>query len=224
MIKLTLAAAILASGAAGLAHAQTAATSSDGDGTGPVPVAPSPLDPENAAETTLTVIPEAVVRGETAPVVTVPGIAVGTVTLEAGPGAEGSVSVAAAMDAAIKSGFLGQLLSGRPYTVFMPTNGALDGVPQDALVQAFADPDGLTQVIQAYVIEGQVDTDAALALTREGGGQATVEALDGSPIVIAAEGDALTINGASVVVPNIGYAGLVAHIIDGAFLPGQMAQ
>ena len=55
----------------------------------------------------------------------------------------------------------------------------------------------------------------------EAGGQVTIPSLDGAPVVVAIDGDALTVNGARVVVPNLGYAGLVAHIIDGAFLPGE---
>ena len=220
MTTLTLAAACLACVLAVPALAQTSLPS-DPAIESDVPTAPSPLDPDDAAETLLTVIPDEVVRGETAPVIEVPGIAVGTITLESGPGAEGSVSIGAAMDAAIKSGFLGQILSGRPYTIFVPSNAALDAAPQDALAQVFEDPDRISEVMQGYVIEGKVDTDAAFALARDGGGSVTVESLQGTPIVIAAEGDALTINGASVVVPNLGYAGIVAHIIDGAFLPGQ---
>ena len=222
MIRITLA-ACLATSLAGVLHAQTSLPSEPAPEAA-VPTAPSPLEPEDAAETTLTVIPEEVVRGETAPVITVPGIAVGTITLEPGPGTEDSVSVSAALDAAIKSGFLGQILSGRPYTIFVPSNDALDGVPQDALAQVFDDPDELAATIQGYVIEGNVDTTAAQALARDAGGEVTVTSLEGTPIVIAIDGDALTINGARVVVPNLGYAGLVAHVIDGAFLPGRPAQ
>lgn len=219
MIKLFLAAACLASGLAGAALAQAEPQGDD----------PAPTDLSNEAQegddapTTLTVIPEEVVRGETAPVITVPGIAVGTITLESGPGADGSVSVGAAMEAAVKSGFLGQLLSGQPYTIFVPTNAALDAVPQDALAQVFDDEAQIAPLIQGYVIEGNVNTDAALALAREAGGQVTVESIEGSPVVIAVEGDELTVNGARVVVPNLGYASLVIHVIDGAFLPGQPA-
>lgn len=220
MTKLSLAAAFLASGLAGAALAQVAEPGMPADSVVPT----APLSPSATTATTLTVIPEEVVRGETAPVITVPSIAIGTVTLEPGPGVEGSVSVSRAMDAAIKSGFLGQILSGRPYTVFVPNNPALEAVPQDALAQVFDDPVQIAQVIQGYVIEGNLDTDAAFALARDAGGQVSVASLDGTPIVIAAEGDMLTINGAQVVVPNLGYAGLVAHIIDGAFLPGQPAQ
>lgn len=229
MIKIShaaaLAAAALAAALAGPALAQTAQPAApDSTSDGAVPTAPSPLEPDAAAPTTLTVIPDEVVRGETAPVITVPGIAVGTITLEPGPGSNGSVSVSAALDAATKSGFLGQILSGRPYTVFVPSNGALDGVPQDRLAEIFEEPDRTAQVIQGYVIEGNFDTDAVLAMARDAGGEATVTSLEGTPIVIAAEGDELTVNGARVVVPNLGYAGLVAHIIDGAFLPGEPAQ
>lgn len=218
MIRHFLAAASLALGLADPALAQDA---QEGDAD---PALANEAQEGDDAATTLTVIPEEVVRGETAPVITVPGIAVGTITLEPGPGAEGSVSVGTAMDAAITSGFLGQLLSGRPYTIFVPSNAALDAVPQDALAQVLDDPTRVAQVIQGYVIEGNVDTDAAIALAREAGGQVSVPSVEGTPIVIAVEGDDLTVNGARVLVPNLGYASIVAHIIDGAFLPGQPAQ
>lgn len=210
MTRLLLAALCLASGLAGPTVAQDenlANEAQEGDD----------------ALTTLTVIPEEVVRGEAAPVITVPGIAVGTITLEPGPGEEGGVSVGAAIEAANASGFLGQILSGQPYTIFVPTDAALGEVPQDALAEVLDDQARIAQVIQGYVIEGNLDTDAAIALAREAGGQVTVPSLDGASIVIAVEGEELTINGARVVVPNLGYASLVAHIIDGAFLPGQPA-
>lgn len=220
MIRLSLAAACLASGLSGAALAQDTL---DGDDAGPTDLSNEEQEGDDAP-TTLTVIPEEVVRGEAAPVITVPGIAVGTINLESGPGDEGSVSVGAALEAANRSGFLGQILSGQPYTVFVPTNAALDAVPQDALAQVVDDQDQIAQVIQAYVIKGNLDTDALLALAEEGGGQATVESLDGAPVVVAVEGEELTINGSRVVVPNLGYAGIVAHIIDGAFLPGEPAE
>jgi hypothetical protein len=218
MIKLSRAAACFAAAMAGPALAQNAQPADA------VPTAPSPLEPDAAAPVTLTVIPEEVVRGETAPVITVPGIAVGTVRLEAGPGSGDSVSVGAALDAAIKSGVLGQILSGQPYTIFVPSNGALDTVPQDVLADVFDDPDRIAEVIRGYIVEGHVDTDAAFAMAREAGSQITIESISGAPIVIAAEGENLSINGAQVVVPNLGYASLVAHIIDGAFLPGEPAR
>ena len=222
MLQLPLTATLLALGLALPAAAQTTLPPAP-QPEAPVPTAPSPLEPGQAAEATITAIPEAVVRGETAPVITVPGIALGTITLEPGPGAEGAVSVSAAMDASIKSGFLGQLLSGRPYTVFVPSNGAIAAVPQGPLAAMFDDPDQLAQVIQAYSIEGNLDTDAAIAMAREAGGQVSIPSLEGTPIVIALAGDDLTVNGARVIVPNLGYAGLIGHIIDGAFLPGQAA-
>ena len=222
MTRLSILTALLAAGLSGHAQAQATAPAA-GAGADVVPTAPSEQTPGMSTATALTIVPEELVRGETAPVLTVPGIAIGTVSLEPGPGVEGAVSVSAAMDAAIKSGFLGQILSGRPYTIFMPSNAALEAVPQDALAAVFEDPDRMSEVMQGYVIEGNVDTDAAIALAREGGGQVSVESVAGSPIVIAVEGDALTVNGARVIVPNLGYAGLVTHIIDGAFLPGQPA-
>jgi len=212
MPKLFMAAIALAAGLAAPAVAQDDAE----------PPVPRP-EIDESTPTTLTVIPEEVVRGEVAPVITVPSIAAGTVTLEAGPGAEGNVSVGAAMEAANGSGFLGELLSGRPYTIFLPTDAALDAVPQDALAQVLDDPAALAEVIQGYVVEGNLDTDAVLALAREAGGEASLTSLAGTPIVVAVDGDDLTVNGARVVVPNLGYAGLVGHIIDGAFLPGQPA-
>lgn len=223
MTQLSLATTFLVAAMALPALAQTTppAAPSGGDIS---PTSSARKVPESGNPTTLTTIPDDVVSGETAPVITVPGIAVGTVTLEPGPGGEGSVSIGTAMDAAVKSGFLGQILSGQPYTIFVPSNAAFEAVPQDTLGEVTEDPDRLTEVIQGYVIDGNVDTDAALAMAREAGGEVTVESLEGTPIVIAAEGDELTINGAQVVVPNLGYAGIVAHIIDGAFLPGEPAR
>ena len=209
MPRLFLAAAALAGGLAAPALAQD-----DAESPTPTP------EIDESTPTTLTVIPDEVIRGEVAPTITVPAIAVGTVTLEPGPGAEGTVSVGAVMEAAVTSGFLGELLTGRPYTIFMPTTAALAAVPEDALAEVTGDPAALSEVIQGYVVEGTFDTDAALALAREGGGEATVTSLTGTPIVLAAEGDDLTVNGAlkSTLIPSAQNAQLKSLLETGLTL------
>lgn len=208
MIRIHLTAACLALGAALPAGAQVAAPVE-----APVVAPAAPVAPA-----------EDVQRPDVAPVVPVPNIAVGTVLIEPGPGTPGADSVSGAIDASIKSGFLGQLLQGQPYTVFIPTNDALAAVPQGPLVALQGNPDELAQVVQGYTLDGNLDSDALIALAREGGGSATLESLQGTPIIVSVEGDELTINGAKVAASNFSYAGLIMHVIDGAFLPGGAAR
>jgi uncharacterized surface protein with fasciclin (FAS1) repeats len=130
------------------------------------------------------------------------------------------VSIDTAVDAAVAAGLVETLLSGSEYTIFMPTNEALAGVPQDALAGVVADPASLAATIQGYVIEGKVMAADAVSLIEEGGGEAMATALDGSSLTLTSMDGAVMVNGAEVIVPNLTYGPLTVHVISGAYLPG----
>lgn len=124
----------------------------------------------------------------------------------------------AAIEVATAAGLVETLASGDAYTAFIPSNDALATV-QDAATELAADEAALGAVIQGYVVSGAVMAADAMTLVTDGGGTAMVESLAGTPINLAMEGDALTVNGAPVSTPDLMLGNVVIHIIDGAFLP-----
>lgn len=131
------------------------------------------------------------------------------------------VSVDAAVDAAVAAGLVETLLSGDPYTVFLPTTAALAGAPGDSVPNLLGgDPAELSRVIQGYVLPGTVRASDAMSMVEEGGGEATAETLAGTSITLGAADGSVTVNGAAVIAPNLSYGPLTVHVIDGVYLPG----
>lgn len=127
-------------------------------------------------------------------------------------------AVSGALEAATSAGLVETLASGEAYTAFVPTNDALAAV-QDAATEAMADEAAFSTLIQGYVVSGTVMAADAMTLVTDGGGTATVDSLAGTPLTLAMEGDALTVNGAAVTTPDLMLGNVVIHVIDGAFLP-----
>ena len=129
-------------------------------------------------------------------------------------------AVSMSVDAATKAGLAETLTSGEAYTVFVPTNEALGGVPKDALDGIMADEEKLKSVITYYAIPGNVMAADAAAMT-----EATkVKTLNGDELTIQAVDGKVTITGsgggtATVVQPDMKVGNVVLHVIDGAPLP-----
>ncbi len=126
--------------------------------------------------------------------------------------------VQTAIDAATTAGLLETLTSGEAYTAFVPTNEAIESV-QDAATDILADQEQTAQLIQGYVIEGNVLAADAIALVNDGGGTASVDSLAGTPINLALDGETLTVNGAPVTTPDLQLGNVTVHVIDGVYLP-----
>lgn len=123
-----------------------------------------------------------------------------------------------AIDAAMSAGLIETLTSGEPYTAFVPTNTALEAVA-DASADVLADQTQAAELIQAYVIPGNVMAADAMTLVTDGGGTATVDSLSGAPLTLAMDGETLTVNGAPVTQPDIMLGNVTIHVIDGVYLP-----
>lgn len=101
-----------------------------------------------------------------------------------------------------------------PYTVFAPTDDAFAKVPKDVLDSLAKDKAKLQEVLKYHVLTSRWTTDDIKLVKQTG----TVQ---GKPVVFAASGATLTVNGAKIVKPNVGCTNGVIHVIDAVLLPPQ---
>ena len=120
--------------------------------------------------------------------------------------------VAANPDLAFLSVLLADTDIGRsadPVTLFAPNNAAFDAVPADVLSRLQNDPDVLAQVLDHHVVEGTyTSTDFA---------DGELIAGDGVPLIFEV-GDAITVNGATLIGSQIVASNGVVHVIDQVLL------
>lgn len=117
--------------------------------------------------------------------------------------------------AAIRTAGLIKTLSGEgPFTVFAPTDEAFAKLPAGT-VQSLLQPENrhkLIEVLTYHVVPGRVYASDALQFE-------TVKTVQGSRVVFRLGGNGLTINGATVVQPDIEASNGVIHVIDEVILP-----
>ena len=101
-----------------------------------------------------------------------------------------------------------------PYTVFAPTDEAFAKVPKDVLDGIAKDKAKLQEVLKYHVLTSRWTTDDIKLVKQTG----TVQ---GKPVVFAASGATLTVNGAKIVKPNVGCANGMIHVIDAVLQPPQ---
>lgn len=99
-----------------------------------------------------------------------------------------------------------------PYTLFAPTDEAFDQLPDGALEDLLDDPEQLREVLLYHVVEGEVTSDDL----SDGDTPATVQ---GDNLDVSIDGEAVTVNDASVVEADIEASNGVIHAIDGVLLP-----
>ena len=128
-----------------------------------------------------------------------------------------------AVDAATGAGVVDMLASGDSVTVFVPTNDALAGAPQEELNSLLGDSEQLASVIQGYAVEGTVM--AADVIEMAGEEPAEVTTLGGGTLTIMVEGDTVMVGPsegsmATVTRTDLQIGNVTVHTIDTAFLPG----
>ncbi|WP_161595921.1 fasciclin domain-containing protein [Flavisphingopyxis soli] len=121
---------------------------------------------------------------------------------------------------------LAATLDGRgPYTVFAPSNAALDGVPDDVLAtlkSAEAKPQ-LTSLLTGHIVPGTVTTADIAKAIEAGGGSAELKTMAGDVLTFAKQGDAITVTapgGASATIGSASHQASngVVHVIDGVLI------
>ena len=108
------------------------------------------------------------------------------------------------------AGLTDALASAGPLTVFAPTDSAFAALPEGAL--AALSVEDLRDVLLGHVAEGLID-GAAAAEVGEG------LSLAGTAFAFVPAGDALTVNGATVLEADLEASNGIAHAIDTVLLP-----
>ncbi|MDN3651935.1 fasciclin domain-containing protein [Thalassotalea ponticola] len=106
------------------------------------------------------------------------------------------------------------------YTVFAPTNAAFDKLPAGTVEALLNDTDALASILLYHVVEGKVQSDAAIGVARSGDNQ--VMTVNGNNAALSFVDGALYINGAMVGPANVQASNGVIHVIDNVILPPQM--
>ena len=101
-----------------------------------------------------------------------------------------------------------------PYTVFAPTDEAFAKVPKDVLDGLAKDKAKLQEVLKYHVLTSKWTTDDVKLVKQTGTAQ-------GKAVTFGTAGGALTVNGATIVKPNIDCTNGMIHVIDAVLLPPQ---
>lgn len=128
---------------------------------------------------------------------------------------------------AMKAGGVDATLSGPgPYTVFAPTNDAFGRLAPgtvDTLLKPANKP-SLVKVLTYHVVPGALTLEQLKAQITAGGGKATLTTVEGDPLTIAAEGNAIALSDANgnksyVETPDVKQANGVVHVVNGVLVP-----
>jgi transforming growth factor-beta-induced protein len=102
-----------------------------------------------------------------------------------------------------------------PFTVFAPTNEAIEALPEGMLEGIMSSPESLVGVLQYHVVEG-----AYLAADLEG--ETSLDTVLGSPLAITVEDGTVLLNGdVTVTEADIEASNGVIHVIDTVLVPGR---
>jgi len=114
--------------------------------------------------------------------------------------------------AAVEAAGLVETLKGDgPFTVFAPTDEAFAALPEGTVEGLLADPEALAAILTYHVVPGKVmSTDLSNNM------MATT--VNGGDVTIMTEGG-VTVNGATVISPDIEASNGVIHVIDAVILP-----
>jgi uncharacterized surface protein with fasciclin (FAS1) repeats len=129
--------------------------------------------------------------------------------------------------AAVKAAGLVDTLKGAgPFTVFAPTNAAFDALPAGT-VDTLLKPENkatLTKVLTYHVVPGRLDSAALAARIQAGGGSATLTTVEGDPLKVWMQGDAVVVtdskgNNATVTTADVYQKNGVIHVVDKVLMP-----
>ena len=101
-----------------------------------------------------------------------------------------------------------------PYTVFAPTDEAFGKLPKGVLDGLAKDKAKLQEVLKYHVLTSKWTTDDIKLVKQTGTAQ-------GKPVSFGASGAAITVNGATVIKPNVDCTNGMVHVIDAVLLPPQ---
>jgi uncharacterized surface protein with fasciclin (FAS1) repeats len=119
------------------------------------------------------------------------------------------------VDAVVAADLVDTLSGPGPFTVFAPTNEAFAAVDQDILSQLLLESNqaALQSVLTYHVVGSEIPS----ADVPEG--ETSLDSVEGSALTVVNEGGAITVNGASVIIPDVEASNGVIHAIDAVLLP-----
>ncbi|MGH6737145.1 MAG: fasciclin domain-containing protein [Methyloceanibacter sp.] len=129
--------------------------------------------------------------------------------------------------AAVKAAGLVDTLQGKgPFTVFAPTNDAFAKLPAGT-VDTLLKPENkgqLTQVLTYHVVPGRLSAQELMAMTKKGGGKASLKTVEGEQLTIQEKDGAIWVwdakgNTAKITIKNVMQSNGVIHVIDTVLLP-----
>ena len=121
------------------------------------------------------------------------------------------------------AGLLDALRGEGPFTVLAPSNAAVSAVPE-AVAGRLLNEDTIIDTLTYHVIPGVYTAEDLADLIERGARTSELETLQGDTVTIAIDGDAVTINGNSIVTSADAEAGNgVVHTIDTVLVPAEAA-
>jgi transforming growth factor-beta-induced protein len=110
------------------------------------------------------------------------------------------------------AGLVDTLKGAGRFTVFAPTDEAFAKLPAGTIEGLLSEPETLRDILLYHVVSGKVMAADAMMLT-------SADTALGQPLSLKAEGDALMINDANVILADIEASNGVIHVIDTVLLP-----
>lgn len=125
------------------------------------------------------------------------------------------LSLTAMLRALVTTGLLDELEQVGPFTVFGPSDAALNRLPSERLLELALDPAALRMLLESHIVPGTI-----LGSDLKPG---TLETLAGTELTVATDPltGALTVNGARVLWVDMRIGDTVIHIVDQVLLPAE---
>jgi len=100
------------------------------------------------------------------------------------------------------------------FTVFAPTDDAFDLLGQETIDALLADTETLTDILTYHVIDGEVDSSAAISSAGS-----TVAMINGDSVGLSLDGESLLVNTATVTLVDVEADNGIIHVLDAVLLP-----
>ncbi len=129
--------------------------------------------------------------------------------------------------AAVKAaGLVETLESAGPFTVFAPTNGAFEKLPEGT-VATLVKPENkamLTSILTYHVVPGKISAKDIMKMVKEGNGKATLKTVEGENLYATTKGSKVMLTDekgdvATVTISDVNQSNGVIHVIDTVMLP-----
>lgn len=142
-------------------------------------------------------------------------------------GAAGADNLKTLVTAVKAADLIGTLSGEGPFTVFAPTDEAFARLPEGTL-EVLLKPENrgqLQSILTYHVVPTRATAEAVIGLIRDGGGEATVQTVQGGTLTLMLESGQRVVvedeqgNIATVEVADIMQSNGVVHVIDTVLLP-----